>query len=51
VASVLRSGHPSADFILAHQRGEVAGAVPHADHVPVAPGTSVHAGNGVVILR
>lgn len=51
VASVLRSRHPAADFILAHQRGEVCGTAPHADHVPVARGTTVRLRDAVVALK
>jgi len=50
VASVLRSRHPAVDFILAHQRGEVAAMPRHADHTPVARGTTVDVRGGVVAL-
>ncbi|MGD8279318.1 MAG: metallophosphoesterase family protein [Gemmatimonadota bacterium] len=51
VASVFRSRHPSADFILAHQRGEVGSTAPHADHLPLAAGTTARVGNGVVVVK
>ncbi|HEX6315749.1 MAG TPA: metallophosphoesterase family protein [Gemmatimonadaceae bacterium] len=40
-ASVQRSRHPAADFILSHQRGERPGFSPHADHTPPPSGRTV----------
>jgi putative phosphoesterase len=39
--SVRRSGHPAAEFILSHQRGEQPGRRPHADHTPTGRGQQV----------
>ena len=41
VETVRRSRHPSAEFILAHWRGERPGHAPHADHTPIVPGRRV----------
>jgi hypothetical protein len=38
VESVLKSGHPAAEFILSYQRGEHSGRIPHRDHTPLALG-------------
>ena len=40
--AVRLSRHPAASFIMSYQRGEQPGHPPHADHVPLEPGTVVH---------
>lgn len=40
--SVLRSRHPSADYILSFQRGEQAGRPPHVDHAAFTAGSPIH---------
>ncbi len=40
-ASVRRSRHPAAEFILRHQRGELSARTPHVDHTPTMPGERI----------
>lgn len=41
-ASVRRSGHPAADYIMRFQRGEEQGRPPHCDHTRLEEGSTIH---------